>query len=226
MSVCGELSREDLNSIPRGATPLKSSLSALAMGAVSICLVAAYVAPFRSRAAGFSSPQNVCPLSLDNQVREAQPDKMNPEKLRKILERIGPMITAYCPWTDGHNPYDSITDPLVSLEEFFDGNNDLGSIGPNLDSQPTPQEFYVFLKNLRSWPDVADVRILITQYDGPGIWPFSDTIFVITSASPQTVRTWIPQRFKPDEVGVDAPSDRRESVFIPAGMQTVTLWYD
>ncbi|MFC2253930.1 hypothetical protein ACETRX_30150 [Labrys portucalensis] len=172
------------------------------------------------------SVTEICPEPIDAQVKAALPDRMNPEKLRRILVRIGEMAKAYCPWKEGKNPYDKITDPLVSLEEFFDGNNDKGSIGPNLDSQPTPAEFYSFLREIRSRSNVYDVRILVTQYDGPGNWPFSDTVFVITSESPQTVEGWIPAKFKPDEVGIDAHVNGREAVAIPAGMQPVTLWYD
>ncbi len=205
---------------------MKPLLSAILFAALIILFTSGNLAPYSSQAAELSLPQKGCPLPLDAQVREARLDRMDPEKLRKILTRLRPMITAYCAWTDGNNPNDKITDPVVSLEEFFDGNRDPGSIGPNLDSQPTPQDFYTFLRNLRSRPQVADVRILFTQYDGPGNWPFSDTIFVITSASPETVATWIPDRFKADIIGIDAHQGQRENIAIPVGMHPVTLWYD
>lgn len=168
----------------------------------------------------------ICPESIDAQVRKSHLNRTDSTKLRRILVRIGDMAKAYCPWTEGHNPYDKIVDPLVSLEEFFNGNHDKGSIGPNLDIPSTPAEFYAFLRRIRLRRDVADVRILITQYDGPGNWPFSDTIFVITSAPIEKVKNWIPAKFKPDEIDVDTSESRHEAITVPAGMHAVTLWYD
>src|SRR5262249_18698986 len=52
-------------------------------------------------------------------------------------------------------------DPIVSLEEFFTGNEDLGSIGCNLTDHPGMQTFYTELKAIRSRPDVQGVFVAI-----------------------------------------------------------------
>jgi hypothetical protein len=67
-------------------------------------------------------------------------------------------------------------EPLVTLEEFFDGNESAGSICCNLTPTPEPAEVYEVLKGIRSRSDVADVRVQITMFDDPDDWPFSDTV--------------------------------------------------
>src|SRR5260221_8739768 len=49
--------------------------------------------------------------------------------------------------------------PLVSLEEFFEGNTDYGSIGWNLTPMLGPQFFHRVLKTIRSRPDDHDVLV-------------------------------------------------------------------
>jgi hypothetical protein len=79
---------------------------------------------------------------------------------------------------------------LVTLEEFFDGNDDPGSIWPNLANEPIPAEVFKVLKAIRSRKEVVDVRILVTQFDGvEDEWPFSDTVFVITSSTKEEVQS-------------------------------------
>jgi hypothetical protein len=55
----------------------------------------------------------------------------------------------------------SVPRPLLTLEEFFDGNDQYGSIGCNLPDCPTPHEFYEVFKQIRVTPEVADVRVEI-----------------------------------------------------------------
>jgi hypothetical protein len=57
--------------------------------------------------------------------------------------------------------------PLLTLEEFFEGNDDFGSIGYNLPDQPSPAEFYSLLKEIRNRTDVADVRIEVLDHPDP-----------------------------------------------------------
>jgi hypothetical protein len=90
--------------------------------------------------------------------------------------------------------------PLVTLEEFFEGNNDPGSIGYNLSMPPTPAEFYALLKTIRTRPAVRDVRIQVMDLQDPDEWPSTDLIWIITSATPQEVRTWFPKNAAPDEM--------------------------
>ena len=82
--------------------------------------------------------------------------------------------------------------PLVSLEEFFDGNRDYSSIGRNLTPMLGPQYFYRVLKRIRSRPDVQDVLVEVNEIEvhHPGRWPFSNRVYFFTTASPEKVADW------------------------------------
>ena len=116
--------------------------------------------------------------------------------------------------------------PLLTLAEFFEGNDVVGSIGCNLTPPPKPSAFYEFFKGIAARPEVADVRVQVTMFDDPE-WPFSDTIWVITSASPAEVADWFDEEVRPD----DCWSGWTEGVTlepcpIPPGMQPVACWWD
>jgi hypothetical protein len=53
--------------------------------------------------------------------------------------------------------------PLVTLERFFVGNDDYGSIGCNLTPMLGPQFFFEQLKLIRSQPNVQEVFVEITD---------------------------------------------------------------
>lgn len=91
--------------------------------------------------------------------------------------------------------------PLVSLEDFFTGNHDPGSIGCNLIVHPGITTFLRVLKSVRERPEVQDVLIEITDLeDTEGIWPFSDSVYILTRAPARKVARWL-RRLHPDEVG-------------------------
>src|SRR5690349_12736194 len=85
---------------------------------------------------------------------------------------------------------DSDARPIVSLEAFFDGNEDLGSIGCNLSPHPGVATFYTVLRAIRDRDDVQDVLVGITEDMGDEEWPFSDTVYVLTRASAEDVQRW------------------------------------
>ena len=117
--------------------------------------------------------------------------------------------------------------PLVALEEFFEGNADYGSIGYNFDPQPAPSEFYAAFLEIRSRPDVADVRVQVNDQIEPEDWPSTDTIWIITSATPDEVQSWLEDRFKADDVIVGFPDFLAlEPYIVPEGMQAIGIWYD
>lgn len=118
--------------------------------------------------------------------------------------------------------------PLVTLEAFFEGNNDPGSIGCNLPEPPHPQDFYAFLRNIRSRDDVSDVRIEVREVEGPHSWPFSDTVWIITTAQPSEVHSWFTENLAPDEllIGLDNGIEETEPYAVPEGMVAIGAWYD
>jgi hypothetical protein len=68
---------------------------------------------------------------------------------------------------------------VVPIARFFDGNDDLGSIGCNLDPHPGIDRFRNVLTGLLGRPDVQAVYAQISELDpGEGCWPFTDTIIV------------------------------------------------
>ncbi len=117
--------------------------------------------------------------------------------------------------------------PLLSLSEFFDGNDDFGSIGCNLSPPPGPAEFYEVLKVISARSGVADVRVQITMFDDPEMWPFSDTVWIITSAAPESVVEWFDAAIRPDECSAGWTAGvSLEPVPVPDGMQPVACWWD
>lgn len=119
--------------------------------------------------------------------------------------------------------------PLITLEEFFEGNDDYGSIGYNFyPDQPAPVEFYNLFRRIRSRPDVADVRIQVSQHEVADEWPSCDTVWFITRASPAEVLGWLGERFRPDEVldGWSAMWMTVEPYVVPPGLRPIGVWWD
>lgn len=78
--------------------------------------------------------------------------------------------------------------PLLTIDEFFVGNSAMGSIGCNILSTPSPDRFFTVFQEISQRPEVKDIRVQITAFDLPE-WPFSDTVYIMTSASPEEVAT-------------------------------------
>lgn len=116
--------------------------------------------------------------------------------------------------------------PLLTLEEFFSGNNVAGSICCNVDPMPRPSEVFSALLAIRARPDVSDVRIAITMFDDPE-WPFSDTAWVLTNATEDEVCSWFPREFRPDECGTGwTPGSSFEPCPMPDGTVAISCWWD
>jgi len=89
---------------------------------------------------------------------------------------------------------------IVDCEVFFDGNDDLGSIGCNLIPHPGIEAFRDALARLARRPDVKGVYAQIYELDpGEDYWPFTDTILVVGSISVADVAAELTP-LEPDEV--------------------------
>ena len=78
---------------------------------------------------------------------------------------------------------------VIPVAEFFDGNDDPGSIGCNLSLHPGIDVFRKVLTGLLRRPDVAAVYSIISELDpGEDCWPFSDTVLVIGKISVEELR--------------------------------------
>lgn len=136
--------------------------------------------------------------------------------LDRITERVNRL---------GHPDEPDTPRPLLTVDEFFDGNAEVGSIGCNLDSAPTPDEFHALFRTIAQRQDVLDIRVQITAFDVPE-WPFSDTVYIMTSAAPDEVATWFPEHLKPDETWMGFGDQSFERYQIPDGVQPVACWWD
>lgn len=90
---------------------------------------------------------------------------------------------------------------FISIREFFDGNDDLGSIGCNLLEHPGIETFNSILVGLLGHKDVEAVYAQIAELDpGPDSWPFTDIVLVVGHISTENLSR-ILQPLEPDEVG-------------------------
>ncbi|MEM6432671.1 MAG: hypothetical protein AAF773_02260 [Cyanobacteria bacterium P01_D01_bin.115] len=137
--------------------------------------------------------------------------------------------------------YDAESDPailpVVSIEDFFEYNWDEHSLAPNIADagRPTIAECYRILREIKQRSSVQDVLVAIhecPEADEPedsDIWPDSDTIYVITSASDDEVAKWTSQ-LKPTEIGSgwSCNTGKRPAVApeVQDGMRVAVLWWD
>src|SRR5665213_832676 len=91
--------------------------------------------------------------------------------------------------------------PVVSLDDFFLGNSDYGSIGCDLPNCPGPQVFFNKLRAISGHDSVQDVLVEVNEvFKGdPQTWPFSNRIYVLSSAPIEQVRSWMAP-LEPDEI--------------------------
>jgi hypothetical protein len=96
---------------------------------------------------------------------------------------------------------------IVSIEAFFDGNDDLGSIGCNLMEHPGMDVFRDTFARIARRPDVTAVYAQIAELDpGEDCWPFADTVFVVGSLSEDELAEALAP-LEPDEIRKTEDSD-------------------
>lgn len=115
---------------------------------------------------------------------------------------------------------------IVTLEEFFEGNDDFGSIGCNIyPDQPSPSDFYKKFKVFKSNVDVDEIYIRIADVEEEN-WPFTDTIYLITKLKIDQIKENL-KDLSPDEVYEDwmyrKPINAPE---IKSDMKVYSIWWD
>lgn len=91
---------------------------------------------------------------------------------------------------------------LVAIDQFFDGNDDEGSIGCNLIPHPGMDKFRKVFLSLQQRSDVEAIYAQIYELDpGEDCWPFTDTVLVVGSISPDELWAQV-EGLQPDEVSV------------------------
>jgi hypothetical protein len=111
---------------------------------------------------------------------------------------------------------------LVTIDQFFDGNDDLGSIGCNLAPHPGLHVFRETLKMLEARRDVSGVWIEIYDTD-EGDWPSSETVLVCGEI-PLEVLAEIALPIAPSEVRMLEPSRRSAGRRLTGEVKV--LWWD
>jgi len=116
--------------------------------------------------------------------------------------------------------------PTISIDDFFEGNDDLGSIGCNLISHPGVEKFYSVFAHIRSLSDVQDVLVEIKDLVDEHSWPFADTVFVLTSKSRDDLQKLVAS-LEPDEIGPFPPASiPRDLPALKDGMKIIGVWWD
>lgn len=116
--------------------------------------------------------------------------------------------------------------PILPIEEFFDGNHDLRSIGCNLNPHPGIGAFRSVFARVAGRPDVDAVYAQIAEIDaGFESWPFTDTVIVVGSISREALAGEL-ATLEPDEVG--ASDDPEIRAVLPQHHDAAVLiaWWD
>lgn len=115
---------------------------------------------------------------------------------------------------------------VVPVARFFDGNDDVGSIGCNLLDHPGVEMFRDILVGLTQRPDVEAVYAEISELDpGETSWPFTDTILVVGTISSDDLQEAL-AGLKPDDVWL-AESDRVPAAILERHRSQVLIaWWD
>jgi hypothetical protein len=115
---------------------------------------------------------------------------------------------------------------IVSVERFFDGNDDPGSIGCNLIEHPGVDAFRDVLTGLLRRPDVQAVYAQISELDpGEGCWPFADTVLVVGAIPTDELRSAV-STLEPDEVAAAEDFGVSPSIAERHGSPVLAAWWD
>ena len=121
---------------------------------------------------------------------------------------------------------------LISIDEFFDGNNDEASIAPNLIEKPKVSEYYKVLKKISENPKVTASFVKLNEvmiYDDGKLndneWFFSDMIYIIGDLTKEEIKE-ATKSLKPDEVEYDEEMLMQEIDPKYKDKKVVYIWWD
>ncbi len=121
---------------------------------------------------------------------------------------------------------------FVSVDQYFDGNLNEGSIGCNIEAHPGISVFWSVLRRIAARSSVHRVlvvvqraEIIVDKSGDADEWPYSDTVCVCTSDSIRVVRQSL-KTLQPDAV-TKTTSDLAELLpRAPGGFNWMTVWWD
>ena len=115
---------------------------------------------------------------------------------------------------------------LVPVLEFFDGNDDVGSIGCNLLDHPGIDVFRTTFSRLMQRGDVQAIYAQIAELDpGDDSWPFTDTIFVVVTLSQSDLEAEL-SLLEPDEVGAAEDFGVPDTLLQKYKAPILAAWWD
>lgn len=84
--------------------------------------------------------------------------------------------------------------PLISLDDFFEGNHDEGSLGIEQNG-PSIDQVYKKLKQIEKLPNVCSVLVEIhddweMSLNNAEVWPAAQNVYVYTMAQLRVIRQW------------------------------------
>jgi hypothetical protein len=122
---------------------------------------------------------------------------------------------------------DAKTAPIVTLEDFFEGNNDESSIGCNLMEHPGIEKFYDVLLSIRNKDNVQDVLVEIMELeDDEDYWAFSERVYILGSVDESLLGSWI-KDLEPTEIdeGYAFGQPPNAPSLLP-GYKVYSVWWD
>lgn len=129
--------------------------------------------------------------------------------------------------------FPNYTTPIfLTLDEFFNGNNDDASIAPNLDTKLKVSEYYKTLKNIENDKDIQgayaelkDVMIYENNQLNDNEWFYTDVIYFIGELTKEEIAKRV-KKLQPDEV--EYIVDERLSGLSKEykGKKIVYVWWD
>lgn len=95
---------------------------------------------------------------------------------------------------------------LISVANFFEGNEYDASIGRCLNPHPGIGTFKTIFEKLQQRPDVSGIYMLVADANPALDWPFTDTVYITGNISTEELSTFLAP-LQPDEVGNIAEFD-------------------
>lgn len=117
--------------------------------------------------------------------------------------------------------------PVVALSRFFDGNDDEGSIGCNLETHPGISAFRRVFEDIAARSDVEGVWVQIFEIDpDEKAWPYSDLVVVAGSIAVNELRAMV-HELQPDDVADPISKGYRISDILTTQHEhLLVLWWD
>ncbi len=121
---------------------------------------------------------------------------------------------------------------LLTVDEFFDGNNDEASIAPNLEKKPTMAEYYKILKTISQDPKTTDAFVEIKEvmiYENGQLndneWFYADIIYFVGDLTKEEIKE-ATQYLMPDEVEYDKENRIKGLNEKYKDKKVVYVWWD